>query len=65
MMSSKSGKCVVCLNPGEKKPGWHQCYLEWEPICRINSPEVQTQLHLTWVLPTGAGARAEAAMLEM
>lgn len=65
MMSSKSGKSAVCLSPGEKKPGWHQCYLELEPTCRINSPEVQTRLHFTcgsahwsWSVWKGKGCHA-------
>lgn len=52
MTSSNGGKCVVCLSPGgKKKKGWHQCYLELELTCRINSLEVNTLSYVLHLVP--------------
>jgi len=39
MMSSSRGKCCMPESRGIQK-SWHQCYLELELTCRINSLEV-------------------------
>lgn len=69
MMSSSRGKCCMPESWGkkEKKKGWHQCCLEFELTCRINSPEVNALGYILHLVPppgTGGYGRAKAAIVE-